>query len=160
MTEDHDVLNGFVTGSRAPFSRWINDVFLDEENDLKNDSDDAGAEFAGIAGDAGRVFVVDGDKEHLEQRGRAADQVEDHHAHGEAFRRFTPVIEQSLRSVLDETEEGLDVAEEVDGLQPGDDGGGGEEDADDDQSHAAQQNAHRSFRHATRRLRIMSVFHL
>ena len=149
-----------VPRAGAALLRRIDDVFLNQENDFEDDCDDAGTEFAGISGDAGAVVVVDGDEEHLEKRGGAADQVEDHHADGEALRRLAPVVEHHLRRVFDETEEGLDVAEDVDGLQPRDDGGGGEDDADEDRGDAAEQDQHGSTGHAARRLGIVSVFHL
>ena len=92
------------------FPHWIKNVFLNKKQALKNDRNNPGPKLPRIPQHPANVVVVDGDEDHLQQRCGSSNQVEDHHADGEALRRFAPEVEQSLRSVLDQAKEGLDVA--------------------------------------------------
>ena len=87
----------------------INEISLKQETRLKSHRDHRGAKFAGVAVNAGKIVVVEGDEEHLRQGHGTADQIEHHRANGESLRRLTPEIEHQLRTVFDQTEKRFHV---------------------------------------------------
>ena len=73
--------------------------------------------------------MVDGEDEHLQEAEDATGAVEEDHAQRVALGRLAPEVEPGLRRVLDDADGDFDVAENVDGLEPGHARGGGEKDA-------------------------------
>ena len=111
----------------------VEDKVLEEEDEIKAETDGGEAELGEVPGERGPVLAVVRHQDHLEQTGQAATEVQQDVAHTPALGALMAVVRHHLGDELGQSNEELHVGEDIQERQPAGDLGQGEAEADADE---------------------------
>ena len=111
----------------------VEDKVLEEEDEVKAETDDGEAELGEVPGDGGPVLTVVSHQDHLEETGQAAAEVQQDVPHTPALGALMAVVRQHLREELGQSNQELHIGEQIEETQPAADLGQGEAEADEDE---------------------------